>query len=197
MQRYAITDGASDALVEAWAQAGVEWIQIREPAMSAELLLRRTEELAAACRAVSAPTRLVVNGLETATALRAGAHGVHLRGGTNTAQIEAARAQGTGASVCISVSCHSLADVRQACAGGADCLLWAPVFGKSIDGRKVVPGSGLEALAEACREAQDTPVLALGGITALNAKECVRAGAAGVAGIRLFAGEDWRSLGSV
>ncbi len=194
MQRYAITDGASNALVEAWMQAGVEWIQIREPGMCADHLLRRTEELSMAIRAAAASTRLVVNGLDAATALRGGAQGVHLRGGKSTAQIEAVRAQGAGASVRISVSCHTLADVGQARAGGADCLLWAPVFGKSMDGRMVVPGSGLEALADACREAQETPVFALGGITAQNARECLRAGAAGVAGIRLFAGEAWRSL---
>jgi thiamine-phosphate pyrophosphorylase len=192
MQRYAITNGAPDALVEAWAQAGVEWIQIREPGMSPDHLLHRTEQLAAACRAAASSTRLVVNGLDAATAWRAGAQGVHLRGGASAAQIEAARAQGAGISV--SVSCHTLADVRQARAGGADCLLWAPVFGKSMEGRMVVPGSGLEALGEACREARQTPVFALGGITAQNAAECVRAGAAGVAGIRLFAGEEWRSL---
>jgi thiamine-phosphate pyrophosphorylase len=37
-------------------------------------------------------------------------------------------------------------------------------------------------------------VFALGGVTAANAAECVAAGAAGIAAIRLFAGDDWRRL---
>ena len=41
------------------------------------------------------------------------------------------------------------------------------------------------ALAEICRQSP-IPIYALGGISAYNAEQCVRAGAAGVAGIRLF-----------
>jgi thiamine-phosphate pyrophosphorylase len=44
--------------------------------------------------------------------------------------------------------------------------------------------AGLEALRQSCRA--KIPVLALGGITVENAVSCIQAGAAGVAGIRLF-----------
>ncbi len=53
---------------------------------------------------------------------------------------------------------------------------------------------GLEALSRACVEAQGIPVFALGGVTPANASDCLAAGAAGVAGIRLFAGDDWQQL---
>ena len=43
---------------------------------------------------------------------------------------------------------------------------------------------GLVALQQACRA--KIPVFALGGITLENAVACLHAGAAGVAGIRLF-----------
>ena len=69
-------------------------------------------------------------------------------------------------------------------------LLFAPVFGKWVDGIEVVPGLGpelgLELLRLACLAAEDTPVLALGGVTAANAAECLKVGAAGIAGIRTF-----------
>jgi thiamine-phosphate pyrophosphorylase len=50
----------------------------------------------------------------------------------------------------------------------------------------VIAGAGLDALRKACEIAGDTPVLALGGVTGETARLCVEAGAAGVAGIRLF-----------
>jgi thiamine-phosphate pyrophosphorylase len=45
------------------------------------------------------------------------------------------------------------------------------------------PAIGLEGLAEICR-AVSVPVVAIGGIDASNASDCIRAGAAGVAVIR-------------
>jgi len=44
--------------------------------------------------------------------------------------------------------------------------------------------AGIAALREACRA--KIPVLALGGVTVENAASCLDAGAAGIAGIRLF-----------
>jgi len=47
------------------------------------------------------------------------------------------------------------------------------------------PGTGLVVLEQACRAAAPVPVFALGGVTAENAADCLRAGAAGIAAIRL------------
>jgi thiamine-phosphate pyrophosphorylase len=81
--------------------------------------------------------------------------------------------------VTVGVSCHTPAEVAKAAAQGADFAVFGPVFEK-----KSAQPSGLDALREACRER--IPVLALGGITLENAESCVRSGAAGIAGIRLF-----------
>jgi thiamine-phosphate pyrophosphorylase len=86
----------------------------------------------------------------------------------------------------IGVSCHSPADVERAAANGATFAVFAPVFEK-----KDVPDAqpaGLVQLAEACRA--EIPVLALGGITAENARSCFKAGACGIAAIRLFQEND-------
>jgi len=99
----------------------------------------------------------------------------------------------------LSVACHSVADVERACELGADLILLAPIFGKHIDAKHIdsqasMPGIGLVALESACRIAGEAAIFALGGVTAENAQLCIDAGAAGVAGIRLFLGQDWRSL---
>ena len=82
----------------------------------------------------------------------------------------------------ISISCHSPEEVTQAAADGVTLAIFAPVFEK-----KDAPGStaaGLDALRQACLAR--IPVLALGGVTLQNAASCLRAGAAGIAAIRLF-----------
>jgi thiamine-phosphate pyrophosphorylase len=75
-----------------------------------------------------------------------------------------------------------------------DLMLFSPVFEK-VSGEKLSSQvQGLEGLRRACAAARAKPVFALGGVTADNASDCVAVGAAGIAGIRLFAGEDWRRL---
>jgi thiamine-phosphate pyrophosphorylase len=78
-------------------------------------------------------------------------------------------------------SCHSVEEVH---AAGADFVTFGPVFASPGKGRPV----GLEALAEACRAG--VPVYALGGVNWDNAEACVKAGATGIAGIRLFQAPD-------
>ena len=57
-----------------------------------------------------------------------------------------------------------------------------PVFEKK-DAKQVQP-QGLNALRDVCKAR--IPVFALGGVTLENAVPCIEAGAAGIAGIRLF-----------
>ena len=75
------------------------------------------------------------------------------------------------------VSCHSEKDIGRA--QGADFAVFAPVFQK-----EGAQPAGIAKLRGACQHG--LPVIALGGVTVANARDCVEAGAAGVAGIRLF-----------
>ena len=79
----------------------------------------------------------------------------------------------------IGVSCHTPEEVKQAAENAADFAVFAPVFEKHG-----ATAAGLDLLGEACPA--PIPVLALGGVTLDNAQSCLRAGAAGIAGIRLF-----------
>ncbi|MFY9583195.1 MAG: thiamine phosphate synthase, partial [Candidatus Acidiferrales bacterium] len=84
----------------------------------------------------------------------------------------------------VGVSCHSWAAAVEAEHGGADYLVFGPVFAtpsKAAFG----PPQGLDRLAEVCRSVR-IPVLAIGGVALENASACLAAGAAGLAAIRLF-----------
>lgn len=207
MQRYAITSragyGGSEAyrlesvVLEAshWAAEGVNFLQIREKDLPAGELVLLVRQILVAVRAVQpANTQVLVNS-RVDVALAAGANGVHLTAapGELTPQqvrtiYHAAASTATASTQvpCISMSCHSIDEVRNAAAMGADVLLFGPVFGKAVDGIAVNPAVGLEALQAACNAAAGVPVFALGGVTQQNTQACLQAGAAGVAGIRLF-----------
>jgi thiamine-phosphate pyrophosphorylase len=136
---------------------------------------------------------LLINS-RTDVAIAGGADGVHLRSqdispGDVRAVWARSAAYGEKKSAVIAVSCHSVADVAQAAAEGADFAVFAPVFEKVAE-RGPIKASpvGLGQLREACL--QNIPVLALGGVTLENARACLDAGAAGVAGIRLFQNND-------
>ncbi len=200
MQRYAITErsllpftrGGWEAALLArtaqWVAGGVEWVQVREKDLPETALVPLVRKLAGVVK--GSRTRLLVNGLSPGFAMDAGADGVHLPGGSTLPQVSAAfRAAGI-----VTVSCHTAGEVAAARAGRAAAILWGPVFEKIVDGTPAKSGTGLLPLAQACAAAQPVPIFALGGITPFNAAECLGAGAAGVAGIRLFAGEAWKEL---
>lgn len=161
------------------AAAGVNYIQLREKDLSARELFKLAEDARAAVR-IGGPTKLLINS-RIDVAIACAADGVHLRSediSASDARVVFHRA-GDLAPV-LAVSCHSLAEVQLAESHGADLVVYGPVFEKGGDA-----ASGQDCLAEVCRVAR-IPVLAIGGVTAENAVECIRAGARGIAGIRLF-----------
>jgi len=108
-------------------------------------------------------------------ALMLGADGVHL-GRTDEG---ASRARDHGLLLGLSAS-----SLEEACAadGEADYIGVGPVW-ETPSKADADPAIGLEALREIC-DATTNPVIAIGGIDAANAAECIRAGAVGVAVIR-------------
>ncbi len=191
-------------LAAEWAANSIDFIQIRESDLSIPDLTRLATGIVRAVRENSSHARVLINAspeAATAIALESGADGVHLPGGLNPEQLAAAIAQILEAwrtsdpLPTISVSCHSVAEVQAARAAGATLALFAPVFEKVLPGAAALVGQGLESLAAACRAARqpapqpELPILALGGVTLENAPQCLAAGAAGIAAIRLFLDE--------
>lgn len=166
--------------------AEIDFIQLREKDLSTHKL----EELAKQAASLVPPqgrTQLLINS-RVDVALACGAHGVHLPSGDLSAsEARAIFSQAGVANPIIAVSTHSISELSYAEAHGADFAVFGPVFEKDV---RSVSG-GLEKLREACnRPDRSMPVLALGGITLENARQCFDAGANGIAAIRLFQEND-------
>jgi thiamine-phosphate pyrophosphorylase len=180
------TDSSSEefrrllALVRSAVAARVSLVQLREKNLSARALY----ELAAAAAELARgrATRVLVND-RADIARAAGCDGVHLTTASLSARVVR---RAFGEDFLIGVSTHILREAREARDGGADFAVFGPVF-DTPSKRAYGPPFGLEALSDAARELAPFPVVALGGVAAENAGEVLRAGAAGVAGIRLFA----------
>jgi thiamine-phosphate pyrophosphorylase len=198
-----------------WATQGIDLIQLREkdlgPLELADIARPMLEAIATATNSqippfeedVSSrpersgverpafpprfPTRLLINNCLRA-AIETQAHGVHLPSNSSVLPAEVRRRYAVHSlpRPIVTVSCHSLAEIQIAQRNHADAILFSPVFGKTVEGQKVTPPAGLEALKAACEAAAPIPVYALGGVTEENAPLCIKAGAAGIAGIRLF-----------
>jgi len=177
MNRYYITDrkaaGGFRDLIEIirdQMHLGIEMIQIREKDLHARQLFEfvlavleiRDREIGK-----RNASKILVN-TRSDVALATGADGVHL-------PASAPRACLPG--LLVGRSCHTLDEVR---AAKADFVTLSPVFASPGKGSPV----GLDALRTASR--LGTPVYALGGVTWENAGSCLEAGAAGIAGVRLF-----------
>ena len=171
------------------ARAGVDYIQLREKDLASRDVERLACEAVRAVRENSNETKLLINS-RTDIALACGADGVHLPAGDLAAgEVRAIWKKCSDRAPLIGVSVHSISDVREAEAQSTDFAVLAPIFEKVQAGRG---GIGLDVLREACSTGdhgsarRDFAVLALGGVNLTNARDCLQAGAAGVAGIRLF-----------
>jgi thiamine-phosphate pyrophosphorylase len=179
-----------ERLLEKIAEAagcGVDYVQLREKDLSArdlELLARGAVER---IRASGGKARLLINS-RTDVALAVGADGVHLRSkDISPEEVRKVWRTARGAAEpMVGVSCHTAADAMVAKKSGADFVVFGPMFGKKDAAD--VGATDLESLRSVCRG--EIPVFALGGVTIENAASCIDAGAKGVAGIRIFQGND-------
>jgi thiamine-phosphate pyrophosphorylase len=177
------------ARIASATHAGVDWIQIREKDLGGRELssLVRSAVLSAENSTIQSALRcriLVNDRLDVAIA--SGAAGVHLGEDSLPVRevVEWCRVGHAPAGFLVGRSCHSLEAVLGAEAAGASYVFYGPVFATPSKAEYGAP-QGIAKLAEVCARARG-PVLAIGGITAENAGDCVRAGAAGIAAIRLF-----------
>ena len=175
MLRCCITDRQLDSVERSVRSGAVDWVQIREKELPARELIEFVR------RAIPWGAKVLVNS-RVDVAMAAGAAGAHLPAGSIAPSDWRAI---TPPGFLIGVSCHSLEDVLRAEQQGADYVLFGPVF-TPLSKTSDLPPRGLDELRRVSL-AVKIPVLALGGITWKNAADCIEAGAAGVAGITLFA----------
>ena len=194
-------------------RAGVDILQIREKDLPTRELMALVEEAVSAAREFPSAARasrvscphgeppsqpVILSGAKDLrssppahacvlvndrldVALAAGAGGVHLGG--QSMPVSTVR-QVAPRPFVIGASCHSLGEAIAAESAGADYLLLGPVF-ETPSKLKYGPPLGLDELRRVNAQIR-IPVLALGGITVERVRPCLEAGAAGVAGIRIF-----------
>jgi thiamine-phosphate pyrophosphorylase len=176
---YLITDrrlgGGRDLLlvVEEALEGGVKAVQLREKDLSS----RDMYELAFAMRKLTARYNagLFIND-RVDIALAVDADGVHL--GESSIPIHRARKM-LGKKRLIGVSCHNQVNAIAAQDLGADFITYGPVF-NTPSKAPYGPPVGIASLREVAPRLR-IPVFALGGITGLNTRQVIAAGAYGIA----------------
>jgi thiamine-phosphate pyrophosphorylase len=167
MRLHAIVEDLASG--RAAAEAGATVVQLRRKGAS-------SEELVEAGRGFGDLEATFVVNDDVEAALRLGADGVHL--GRDDPGAE--RAVGEG--LLLGTSAATVDEARAGEAVGAAYVgagpVWATPSKPDAD-----PPIGLDGLAAICA-AVSLPVVAIGGVDASNAGDCIRAGAAGVAVVR-------------
>ena len=176
---YLVTDrhqtGGRDLLevVGQALRAGVRAVQLREKDLTTRDLYHLAGKLLAVTREAGAAL-LINDRVDVAMALPA--DGVHL---TRRSLPPKEARELLGPARLIGISCHSLAEVREAVDGGADFVVLGPIFETPS---KIPYGAPLTtALLQQARAATTLPVLAIGGINPARVPEVMAAGADGVA----------------
>ena len=177
-------------MIRAAAAAGVDWVQIREkdlPARGLFALVKQAVALASVRPGSIRPSsiKIIVND-RVDIALAAGATGVHLGHASAPAQevVNWCRAGNAPADFLIGVSGHILEGAQDAESAGTSYTYFGPIYETPS---KIPFGKphGVEELAQVAKTVS-IPVIAIGGVNESNAAQCIRAGAAGVAAIRMI-----------
>jgi thiamine-phosphate pyrophosphorylase len=181
------------AKIDAAVAACVDWVQIREKEMSARRLLATARKAVALTNPESlgpsgprAGKTLVFVNDRLDVALTAGAAGVHLGGESLPARdvIQWRRWDKASTAFMVGVSCHTIEELQQAEEAGVNYAFFGPIFDTPAK-RSYGSPQGVAKLTAACR-ATRIRVIAIGGVTVKNAPQCLDAGAAGIAAIRMF-----------
>jgi len=154
------------------AKGGATLIQYRNKTGSGRQMLSDARELR---RALGAEVRLIMND-RADLCLAAGFDGVHV--GQEDLSPAGARLV-VGDRLWVGVSTHSVEQVMQADQTSADYIAIGPVF-PTTSKEKPDPVIGLAGV-RAARAATRKPLVAIGGITRLNAASVIEAGAGSVA----------------
>ena len=154
-------------------EGGATVIQLRLKNLPTADVIERGRAVAEVARA--AGITFVVND-DVAAAFALGADGVHL--GRDDEGKDRARA----ASLLLGLSASDVGEALAGAEQGADYIGAGPVWAtpSKTDAGEAIGLDGLAAICEAVR----VPVVAIGGIDASNAADCIVAGAEGVAVIR-------------
>jgi thiamine-phosphate pyrophosphorylase len=148
-------------------------IQLRDPRSTARAIEGEAVELVA-----TSPLPVVISS-RCDIALTAAAAGVNLP--ESDISVEVARSL-LGERL-VGRSVHSIDSALRAETEGADYVIFGPVWASAS--HEASAPVGIRALAEVARSV-GIPVLAIGGVTEERVAECLDAGAAGYAAIRLF-----------
>jgi thiamine-phosphate diphosphorylase len=158
------------------ADAGIDFVQVREPDLPAATLVTVVSRMVAVTRGTA--TRVLVND-RLDVALAAGAHGVHLR--ADSIDCAAVRRLAPRPFV-IGRSVHNRDEAIAAAA--ADYLIAGTVWPSASKevGHRVLGTEGLADIVGSVR----VPVLAIGGVTRARVVDVAATGSAGIAAIGLF-----------
>jgi thiamine-phosphate pyrophosphorylase len=176
---YPITDRAVSGLshteqVKRLIEGGATFIQLRDKDGAPKSFLQDAE--AAIIVARQNDVRIVIND-RVDVAMTLGADGVHL--GQSDIPVDAARRL-LGADAIIGFSTHTISQVQIAATLAVDYVAFGPVFDTRTK-RDHEPLVGLEHLREVKRALADTTLVAIGGISAVNFRSALVAGADSVA----------------
>jgi thiamine-phosphate pyrophosphorylase len=153
-------------------------VQIRERDLSAREVFYIANTIADS--SAGARTQILVN--DRADIAQSAGAGVHLR--ADSLSVNVVRAA-FGTDMLIGVSTHTPAELTEAEKSGADFAVFGPVF-ETTSKKEYGEPVGIEALRKVTAHLT-IPVLALGGVNLSNFSEVLDAGAAGIAGISMFA----------